>query len=320
MPTNEVSSIKKQREEPLHSSLDAQERRNIMTNKVAYKLTPSNEQGKYWVQTKVERREITPHVISLYPLNEDKTVIGAGEWNEDATEWLPFLCKEDNQLCGWTILAKESIIREEGEQFDDWSKFEKEPIIIYCDKDLPIHLPLAVETPTCRQYYDIEQIVAYTKRTISFQYYDCYEFNTGAYVHKNWIKTKEAREQIERHCSAKKKERLARQEREYRQQLLDEIEIYTDINGHKRVNIGNESYPLEVPTGKNTHNTVGDSHSGYSSHDPLLNAWLHAAKQVGVPARYSWSGIMSVLGDHAGVGIPWTSKPRDHKREESNVG
>lgn len=273
-----------------------------MNNKVAYKLTPSTEQGKYWIQAKEgEGREVTPHVISLWPVDEDKHITGAGGWNEDGTEWLPIYCEEDNQLCGWAILEKESII-------------------IYCDKDLPIHLPLAVETNEYRQYYDIESIVAYTKRKIDFLYYNCYEFEGGAYIHKNWIKTKEAREQIERHCSLKAKENNTRQEREYRQQLLNEMEIYTDTNGHKRVNIGDESYPLEVPTGKNTHNTVGDSHSGYSSHDPLLNAWLHAAKQVGVPARYSWSGIMSALGDHAGVGIPWKGKPHNHKREENNVG
>ncbi len=108
----------------------------------------------------------------------------------------------------------------------------------------------------------------------------------------------------------------AKKQEEQNQSLINEREIYTDTQGRKRVNIGHASYTLEVPEGEVNQFNVGDRHESYCSSDPLLHAWLLAAQEVGVPARYAWHGVMSALGDHGSVSIPWKERPRDYMRAE----
>jgi len=107
----------------------------------------------------------------------------------------------------------------------------------------------------------------------------------------------------------------ARKERE-----LEEFyrpEIYRDTNGLRRVNIGGNSYALEVPTGETNQNNVGAAHHGYTSSHRTLHAWLQAAKEVGIPARYSWTGIANSLGHHGAENPPWKPRPKDWQRAEA---
>ena len=95
-------------------------------------------------------------------------------------------------------------------------------------------------------------------------------------------------------------------------------EIYMAADGFRRVNIGDDSYALEVPDGSPNQENVADRRHGDISqaNSEQLRLWLEAANEVGVPLRYSWTGITNSLGHTGGHTPPWSPKPRDWRRGE----
>jgi hypothetical protein len=94
-----------------------------------------------------------------------------------------------------------------------------------------------------------------------------------------------------------------------------DYEIYNTATG-RRVNIGDESYPLEVFSGEPNSFTVAAPYNGARNANPVLDAWLQAAAEVGVPLRYAWHGVMNSLGHHGSETPPWTPKERDYRRDD----
>ena len=95
-------------------------------------------------------------------------------------------------------------------------------------------------------------------------------------------------------------------------------EIYNTARG-RRVNIDGQSYPLEIFSGKVTSFDVGDSYDGTPEGcpEPLLRAWLFAAREVGVPFRYAWHGVMNSMGHTGDHKIPWKANVVDFGRDDS---
>ena len=99
-----------------------------------------------------------------------------------------------------------------------------------------------------------------------------------------------------------------------------EYEIYTTTKGTRWVNIGNYAYALEHPV----QDTCGDAHKDSYGKDnyyadperwPVLAAWLKAAEEVGVPARYAWTGIMNSLGHKGDKRPPWKPEKKNSYRK-----
>lgn len=95
-------------------------------------------------------------------------------------------------------------------------------------------------------------------------------------------------------------------------------EIYNTARG-RRVNIEGQSYPLEIFSGNVTSFDVGDKYDGSPEdcREPLLRAWLFAAREVGVPCRYAWHGVMNSMGHTGDHKIPWKGKVVDFQRDDS---
>lgn len=98
-------------------------------------------------------------------------------------------------------------------------------------------------------------------------------------------------------------------------------EVYETAKG-KRVNIGvgdkpMQSYNLTEVYGETSPSTVGDVYGNGTTSDysdnPVLAAWLRAARKVGIPLRYSWRGISST-GSTMNDAPPWTSQEKDYGR------
>ena len=94
---------------------------------------------------------------------------------------------------------------------------------------------------------------------------------------------------------------------------MSDYEIYMAVDGRRRVNIGNASYPLEVPSGSpNQYNVAAPWRGDIAmARDETLRLWLTAAAEVGVPLRYAWRGIINSLGQPAEEMPPWKPKNRD---------
>lgn len=97
-----------------------------------------------------------------------------------------------------------------------------------------------------------------------------------------------------------------------------DFEIYRTQTG-RRVNIGDKSYALEVFTGEVNSFTVAAPFEGdvERAGDPSLEAWLKAAKEVRVPFRYAWHGIMNSLGHHGSVSAPWKARELNYARDDA---
>jgi len=95
--------------------------------------------------------------------------------------------------------------------------------------------------------------------------------------------------------------------------MNEQYEIYVAVDGRRRVNIGDASYALEVPSGSpNQHNVAAPWRGDIAmARDETLRLWLTAAVEVGVPLRYAWRGIINSLGQPAEEMPPWKPKHRD---------
>ena len=100
-------------------------------------------------------------------------------------------------------------------------------------------------------------------------------------------------------------------------------EIYQTHSGLRRVNIGSRSYRLDAPEtpGYPSQSDVADALSGRDlmlaeagEYGPVLQAWVAAARECGLPLRYAWHGVENSLGDSCSAAPPWRPKAKDLSR------
>lgn len=93
-----------------------------------------------------------------------------------------------------------------------------------------------------------------------------------------------------------------------------EYEIYkTALSGFNRVNISGKSYAL-CPADKNGNPPGAEYDPACAGQNPVLDAWIQAAKEVGVPLRFSWRGIVNEMGHYGSVAPPWGPKEKNWGR------
>lgn len=104
-----------------------------------------------------------------------------------------------------------------------------------------------------------------------------------------------------------------------------EWEQYQTTDGRMRVNIGNSSYALLDKDNQLQRDTRGDlpgaeldpRQLGFvfaGQYGPVAQAWAVLCRDLGLPLRFAWSGVVNALGDHAEVSPAFKPKARDYGR------
>lgn len=104
-----------------------------------------------------------------------------------------------------------------------------------------------------------------------------------------------------------------------------EWEQYQTTGGRTRVNIGESSYALLDENGQIQHDTRGElpgaeldtRQLGFvfaGKYGPVAQAWAILCRDLGLPLRFAWEGVINELGDHNSVAPAFKPKARDYGR------